>query len=45
MAWTRARQAIEADSKGEYESALGLYKKSLDYFMAVRRRVACAVPV
>lgn len=30
------RQAIEADQKGEYETALTLYKKSLDYFMAVR---------
>ncbi|GAB5037111.1 vacuolar protein sorting-associated protein, partial [Nannochloropsis oceanica] len=28
------KQAIEADTKGEYENALGLYKKSLDYFMA-----------
>jgi hypothetical protein len=30
------RQAIDADQKGEYETALNLYKKSLDYFMAVR---------
>ena len=27
------KQAIEADNKGEYEAALGLYKKSLEYFM------------
>mmetsp|Transcript_7164 Transcript_7164/g.7520 ORF Transcript_7164/g.7520 Transcript_7164/m.7520 type:complete len:454 (+) Transcript_7164:115-1476(+) len=26
-------QAIEADKEGDYEKALGLYRKSLDYFM------------